>query len=189
MQMFQKTTIALLLTVWSCLMLMLVFIFWLDAMVYKPEPNPDIAVGLRTVIFSAHMDWMVKSLPLGCIWLRLLYAYLQQRIALKFSQVPWNHSCVFSTSGIVVHVRMTLWSMWAPKVIDSRCSFNKLLSLHNLLLISGGRTCATAFAVSCVKLLVSIYPLGQFHCIDCWFSVLIYRWRRPCCWQNDMLTA
>lgn len=117
--------ITLIFTVWSCLMLMLVCILWLDAMVYKPEPNPDIVVGLRTVILSAHIDWIVKVCP-WAVYDFCCFTHICSEESL------WNSARCFEIIAVLspcqellVNVRMTLWSPWAQKVIESRCSLNK----------------------------------------------------------------
>lgn len=78
--MYYKLLITIHVTVWSCLILMLVCILWLNVVFLKAEPNPDTVAGLRLkdcnfVQPHKSSDW---NLSTGCMWLVPFSEYLQR---------------------------------------------------------------------------------------------------------------
>lgn len=150
--------ITFLLTVRSCLMLKLVCILWLEAVVLKPEPNPDIVGGLRLKDCNLVCPHRLNHwrLTIGSMWLLAVFCIF------AVQELPWdsasclaNHSSVFPVWEIackcqdVALITVRAWSHWFEVFSEQ-----VLWSLDNLLAFCLHRTCSTVFAVSCV--LVSV---------------------------------
>lgn len=86
-------TSLLFLDLWSCLMLMLVCIWWLDAVVLKAKPSPDIVVGLALKNCNLVLPQAVRRTPL-VDWLSSVASTIWRNLpvslagALKISGFP-----------------------------------------------------------------------------------------------------
>lgn len=136
-----KKIVTFLLTVWSCLMLMLVCILWLDAVVFKPEPNPTYSSRLKDCNLVRPQRLNHWSLTIGSVYLLQYKAHLQ-----------WKN-CLDSQPGAlkIIALCVLCHRLEMPGCYFDRCphsgwaiwgSFlSKSLSFHDPMVYYAGATC------------------------------------------------